>query len=177
MTKPNEVTAQEAEVAFSLYSEHRYAAPVSFFVTMKRGLPLIFVLVGLGQLSALAQEQPKVPQSVAPTGTYAPSVEVPKFLWSLEASNLAGTPPFTLRLETNGTYVAKTTFGVPTQDGDLARLLPVVARGKWRWDAEKREFQLEPGEFMFYIKRLPLDEQHTNRLVWGNSWLVRKENK
>ena len=80
-------------------------------------------------------------------------------------------------METNGPYVAKTTYGVPTQDGDLVRLLPEVARGTWRWDAEKREFRLEPGDFAFYIKRLPVDEEHTNRLVWGKSWLVREEDK
>jgi len=144
---------------------------------MKSILPLLFVLACLGVLSALAQEQPKTPQSAAPTGTYAPCIEAPKVLWSLPTQTLVGTPPFTLRLETNGTYIAKTTFGLPTQDGDLLRLLPQVARGKWRWDAEKREFQLEPGEFMFYIKRLPVDQQLTNGLVWGKSWLVRKENE
>jgi hypothetical protein len=82
-----------------------------------------------------------------------------------------------LHLATNGTYVAKTTFGVPTQDGDLNRLLPEVVRGKWSWNAEKREFQLEPGDFMFYIRCLPVDPQYTNRLIWGGSWLLREDNE
>ena len=144
---------------------------------MKSVILLLFLLACLDPRPAMAQAQPKGPQSGAPTGTYAPSVQAPKDSWSWQTPFRTPTPPFTLLLETNGTYVARTTYGVPTQDGDLVRLLPEVARGKWRWDSEKREFRLEPGDFKFYIKRLPVDTQHTNRLVWGKSWLVREENK
>jgi len=145
---------------------------------MKNVVVLLCLLACLGPRFALAQEQQKPQQPVAPTGTYAPYVKAPKNsgAWQTPAQTPAGTAPFTLRLETNGTYVAKTTFGIPTQDGDLLRLLPEVARGRWRWDAEKREFRLEPGNFMFYIRCLPVDKQHTNRLVWGKNWLVRDEN-
>ena len=142
---------------------------------MKSVVLLLFGLTCLEPLLAMAQEQQKSPQSGAPTGTYAPYVVAPNDSWSFQTPVL--TPPFTLQLATNGTYVAKTTYGVATQDGDLVRLLPEVARGTWRWDAEKREFRLQPGDFVFYIKCLPVDRQHTNRLVWGKGWLVREENK
>ena len=146
---------------------------------MKSVVSLLFLIACLGPRFALAQEQGKRPQSGAPTGTYAPQAHVTTNAWSWQtpAQTPDLTPPFTLQLETNGTYVAKTTYGVPTQDGDLVRLLPEVARGTWHWDAERREFWLEPGHFMYYIKCLPVDKQHTNRLVWGSSWLVREENE
>jgi len=147
----------------------------SIICYMKIVVPLTFLLTCLGSGFALAQAPQKSPQSGAPTGTYAPYVDARKDVSSWQTP--VQTPPFTLRLETNGTYVAKTTQGVPTMDGDLVRVLPEVARGTWRWDVEKREFRLEPGDFKFYIKRLPVDTQHTNRLVWGQSWLVREADK
>jgi len=138
---------------------------------MKSIVLLLFLLAWLWPRFALAQGQQKSPQSAAPTGTYAPYLEA---WWGLTPVWIS---PFTLHLETNGTYVAKTTYGIPTQDGDLVRLLPETARGTWRWDSEKREFSLEPADFVYYIKCLPVDKQYTNRLVWGKSWLVRLESK
>ncbi len=113
-----------------------------------------------------AEEPHKAPVALsnAPTGTYVAYMDPQKGLY----------PVFTLQLRTNGTYFAETGHRVPAQDGDLVRLLPETARGTWRWDAEKREFRLEPGKFKFYIERLPADKQNTNRLVWGSSWLVRE---
>ena len=131
-----------------------------------------FLLAWLVTQFGLAQEQQKAPAtpSGAPTGTYAAYVDPHKRV-------LRQTPIFTLRLETNGTYFAQSGHRVPTQDGDVVRLLPEIARGTWRWDADNWEFRLQPGDFVFYIKCLPVDKQHTNRLVWGQSWLVREENK
>ncbi len=118
---------------------------------------------------ALAQEQQKAPvaPSSAPTGTYVAYMDPQKKLY----------PVFTLQLRTNGTYFAESAHPVPTQDGDQVRLLPETARGTWHWDARGREFQLDPGKFKFYLERLPVDKQYTNRLVWGSSWLVREETK
>ncbi len=107
----------------------------------------------------------------APTGTY-------EYYMGHVTSN--SVPVFTLHLYTNGTYLGRQIErAVPTQDGDLFRLLPRTntARGTWHWDAEKREFRFEPGDFIFYIKTLPADKHNTNRLVWGRGFLVRKENE
>jgi hypothetical protein len=138
---------------------------------LKAALLLAFAFACLGQWFSVAQQ---AAPSSAPTGTYVHHPDARKDPWPVLSQFSVPKPLFTLRLETNGTYIAKTTYGVPTQDGDLLRLLPEVARGTWRWDAEKREFLLEPANFTFYLERLPLDPQHTNRLVWGRSWLVRE---
>ena len=145
--------------------------PRSFFARVLCAL----LLVCLAPLSVSAQ--PREATIAAPTGTYACDFRIwygPHFVVTNSV------PLFTLHLDTNGTYLAEyTEQRVPTQDGDLVRLLPktTTARGVWCWDAQKREFRLEGGCFQYYIKCLPLDTQHTNRLVWGSSWLVREENK
>jgi len=143
-------------------------------------LSVVFVLV-IGTHNGWTQQKdvPHHDQSVAPTGTYAPvsKPRTPDPFSLLPSNNI---PVFTLRLETNGTYFAQTAIEQRTElDGDLVRLRPhsEIAIGTWRWDKQKREFQLEPGEFTFYIKSLPVDKQHPDRLVWGSSWLVRNERK
>lgn len=126
-----------------------------------------------------AKEPPVSDQSAAPIGTYVPA-QRSVIRDPLSPFQTNDVPLFTLRLETNGTYFAQTAAELrPVQDGDLVRLRPraEVASGTWRWDGQKREFRLEPGDFKFYIKSLPVDPQRTNQLVWGSSWLVPKEDK
>jgi hypothetical protein len=164
-------------MTISLHSKSHWLAASEADRYMKSAVLLLFLLACLGPRLAMAQEQQKGLQSGAPTGTYAPYVEVPKDSWSWPTQTPARMPPFTLELKTNGTYVAKSTYGVPTQDGDLVRLLPEVARGRWRWDAEKREFQLEPGDFTFYIKRFRVNKANPNRLVWGRAFLERRDSE
>jgi hypothetical protein len=110
-------------------------------------------------LAQAQQQTPATPSSArAPTGTYVAYVDPQKKVsWQI--------PLFTLRLETNGTYSAQST--------DTATK---TSRGTWRWDVKQGQFRLEPGDFVYYIKCLPVDKQHTNRLVWGKSWLVREDN-
>jgi hypothetical protein len=86
-------------------------------------------------------------------------------------------PLFTLRLETNGTYMAEALRPAPRAFEDLAGRHPDVNRGTWRWDAQRSEFQLEPGDFVFYIRHLPVDKRDPNRLVWGASFLERQRTK
>ncbi len=141
-------------------------------------LPIVCLLLLGAQHGWTQQKQvPVRDQSAAPIGTYVPAQNaVERNPLSPLPTNSA--PLFSLRLETNGAYFAQTAPEVrATQDGDLVRLLPrsEIARGTWRWDAQKREFQLQPGDLKFYIKSLPVDPQYTNRLVWGSSWLVRKQ--
>ncbi len=130
---------------------------------------LLFAFIAPAISSAQTKESPAAP----PTGTYAPAIRLTPN--PLDPTN--NVPLFSLRLETNGTYVAKSGERFPTQDGDILRLRPQIARGTWRWDSAKREFQLDPGDFVFYIKRLPVDQQRTNRLVWRKDWLVREDEK
>lgn len=142
---------------------------------------LFVLLLGAPNGWTQQKEVPLNNQSAAPIGTYAPAA-TPAIQDPLSRFPTNNVPlfMFTLRLETNGTYFAQTATNVEVvQDGDLVRLLPrsEVARGRWRWDGQKREFWLEPGHFKFYIEHLPVDPQHTNRLVWGSSWLVREESK
>jgi hypothetical protein len=143
------------------------------------GFSSILCVLLLGAPNGWTQEKEVSDQSAAPIGTYAPA-QTPVIRDPLSSLPTNSVPLFTLRLETNGTYFAQTAAHLrPMQDGDLIRLRPhsEVASGTWRWDGPKREFRLEPGQFVFYIKCLSVDKQHTNRLVWGNSWLVREENK
>ena len=139
---------------------------------MKTNASILVVILVAFIAPALSSAQATEPPPAAPTGTYTPAFRITDPLAPRNKVAL-----FTLRLETNGTYVAKSAEGFPVQDGDIVRLRPEIARGTWSWDAAKREFQLEPGDFVFYIKRLLVDQQHTNRLAWGKSWLVREENK
>ncbi len=141
----------------------------------------IFCVIALASIaprsgSAQQKEIPLVDQSTAPVGSYAPSRK--PISWdpfsSLPTNNV---PAFTLRLETNGTYFAQTTELWPVQEGDTITLRPQIARGKWQWDAQKREFHLEPGDFIFYIKRLRVDAFNPNRMLWGSSFLERQEDK
>lgn len=125
-----------------------------------------------------AQQKTTPPyQSPAPTGTYAPPRPVRKNLFGLMETN--GVPAFTLRLETNGTYVAQASKPHYSQgiNGTGLFSYPDVARGTWRWDARAREFLLEPGKFTFDIKRLPVDKRNPNHLVWGSSFLERQEDQ
>jgi hypothetical protein len=131
-------------------------------------------LTGLTPSNSSAQERKAAPavETAAPTGTYV--------CFQSATSPFASTnrvPFFTLRLETNGTYRAESGWTQPTQDGDLVVLRPEVSRGAWRWDPDNREFLLEPGDFKIYIKRLPVDKQHSNRLVCGAGLLERQESK
>jgi hypothetical protein len=124
------------------------------------------------------QKAPPVPnQSPAPTGTYAPPRPVWRNLIGLWETN--GVPVFTLRLETNGTYVAQASEPrySPSIDGTRLFSYPDIVRGTWRWDAQAREFLLEPGKFTFFIKRLPLDKSNPDHLVWGSSFLERQEDR
>lgn len=116
-------------------------------------------------------------ESPAPTGTYAPPPPMRRNLFGLLQTN--GVPAFTLRLETNGTYVAEASKPRYSQgiDGTGLFSYPDIARGTWRWDAQTREFLLEPGQFTFYIKRLPVDKGNPDRLVWGTGFLERHENQ
>lgn len=129
---------------------------------------------------ATAQQKatPAPNQSSAPTGTYAPPRPVLRNLIGLLETN--GVPAFTLRLETNGTYVAEASKPRYSQSingtGPLFSY-PDIARGTWRWDAQTREFLLEPGKFTFYIKRLPVDKGNPGHLVWGSSFLERQEDQ
>ena len=116
-------------------------------------------------------------QQKAPTGTYSPP---PRFwrnmigLW--ETNSVAD---FTLRFETNGTYVAQASQPrySPSIDGMRLFSYPDIVRGTWRWNAQAREFFLEPGKFTFFIKRLPLDKTNPDHLVWGSSFLERREDR
>jgi hypothetical protein len=83
----------------------------------------------------------------------------------------------TLRLETNGTYLAES--GLPDQtayiDGTYPYHMPDVSKGTWRWDAQNREFLLDPGGFTYgRIQCLPVDKGNPNRLVWGHRFLERQ---
>ena len=109
-------------------------------------------------------------QTGAPTGTYTCPDEIRSGAFPFATTN--SVPVFTLRLETNGTYVANSAIYT-----DSYGRHPDVARGTWRWDAQNREFLLEPGSFTFYIKRLQLDKSNPNRLIWGASFLQRQESK
>ncbi|HWX20913.1 MAG TPA: hypothetical protein VN578_13520 [Candidatus Binatia bacterium] len=128
----------------------------------------------LASSSTLAQEKKALPiaQSEAPVGSYAHFRQVDSPFAPTNRVCL-----FTLRLETNGTYSAECGEKQVIQDGDIFRLRPVVARGTWQWEAQNQEFQLEPGDFTFYIKRLPVDKHNPNHLVWGSSFLERQESK
>jgi hypothetical protein len=117
---------------------------------------------------AVQQNTPSAtPQPAPPTGTYT------------EGHSTNRHPAFILRLETNGTYVAESSIPRHSQgiDGGGNFSYPDIAKGTWHWDAQKREFLLEPGNFIFYIKRLPQDAVKTNRLVWGSGFLERQERK
>ena len=135
-------------------------------------LPAI-VLICLGHSTVIAQSATRpVVLNKAPTGTYAAFNEWTSIIGTTNRSLM-----FTLRLETNGTYIAQTADLSPVQDGDLVRLRPEMSRGKWCWDAQKREFRLEPGDFIFDIKRLKVDEFNSDRILWGHSFLERQEDK
>ncbi len=140
---------------------------------------LCVLLLGAQHGWTQQKEVPVGDQSAAPLGTYVPA-QRPEIQHPLSPLPTNSVAMFTLHLETNGTYFAQTAADLrPVQDGDLVRFQPhsEVARGTWRWDGQKRAFRLEPGDFKFYIECLPVDKQHTNRLVWGSSWLVREEDK
>jgi hypothetical protein len=137
-------------------------------------LLIAFLLASIEPPSSSAQQEqtPTRERSAAPTGTYVPHLE--PGIWDPFSSRPTNTIPlFILRLETNGTYVAESAHRRLTPDG----LRLEVARGTWQWDARSREFHLQPGDFTFYIKRLPVDERNPNRLVWGSSFLERLESK
>jgi hypothetical protein len=140
---------------------------------MKSAILLSLVLGCAGLRFALAQGQQKPPQFGPPTGTYAE--EAPKGSPSPALGQWK--PPFILRLETNGTYVAEAAMPRYVQgiDGDRLFSYPDIVKGTWKWDAEKREFLLEPRDFTFFIKRLPIDPTNTNRLVWGSGFLERQK--
>jgi hypothetical protein len=117
-------------------------------------------------------------RNTAPIGTYACFQQAASTSFPSAATNRVLL--FTLRLETNGTYVAETPAHLePTQDGELVRLRPQseAATGTWQWEAQKQEFRLQPGTFKYYIERLPLDPHNTNRLLWGSGFLQRQENR
>ena len=149
-----------------------------------RFLLLLFVVVSFVSIdppcgSAQQKEAATDDRSIPPTGTYAPPIRT-----SLrESSPFAPPVPtnqvplFTLRLETNGTYVAEALNPPPGPFVALTGRGPAVRRGTWRWDPQKGEFQLSSGEFVFYIKRLRVDKRDPDRLVWGSSFLERQESK
>jgi hypothetical protein len=126
--------------------------------------------------SAQQKEVPVGGQSAAPTGTYVPEARGSTSWDPFSSRPTNSVPLFTLRLETNGTYVAEVLHPPRNLFNDYGRR-PEVARGTWRWDAQKREFELAPGDFTFYIRRLPQDKRNPNRLLWGHSFLERQENK
>jgi hypothetical protein len=141
---------------------------------MHSGLPL--VLSGLlFALIAPAISSAQTNVAAAPTGTYAPMSQITPGVFPFEPANTV--PVVSLRLETNGTYLAEAALPQLAQDGDLMRLRPDIAQGTWHWDAEKREFLLEPGFFTFYIKRLPLSKRDPTCLAWGASLLKRFDSK
>ena len=147
--------------------------PLSFSIVL--GILLACVALPRG---ATAQQKTTAPyQFSAPTGTYAPPRPVRRNLFGLMETN--GVPGFTLRLETNGTYVAESSTPRYSQGIDGTSLFgyPDIARGTWRWDAQTREFILEPGKFTFYIKRLPMDKGNPDHLVWGSGFLERRQDK
>ena len=147
------------------------------------GLSLVVSVILLTHMApriGLTQQQqlPVRGYLAAPTGVYAAYSTPRANPFSLDA--FAPTNRvllFTLRLATNGTYLIESTERRSVQDGDLVRLMPEVARGHWRWDVDKREFELEPGMFRFHIGRLPVDKANPNRLVWGEHFLERQDNK
>src|SRR5690242_16847224 len=136
--------AGRAEIAFGSHrrriaDRRRYMRSIglSFFVA----LPAI-VLGCLGPATTSAQQSiaSRGIRDTAPTGTYAAFQPV-----SDPFAPTNRIPVFTLHLETNGTYVAETADSWPVQDGDQVVFRPQIARGTWQWDAQKREFHLEPG--------------------------------
>jgi len=140
---------------------------------------VILSLVAINTRRGLAQQREAIASGrfSAPTGTFVPVRSHPDYsLFALIAATNE-VPLFTLRLETNGTYVAEALEPPPRAFEDLIGRHPDVKRGTWRWDAQRLEFQLEPGDFVFYIKRLPVDKLNPNRLVWGGSFLERQTNK
>lgn len=180
----NPAAPVDAPTALVLFSSHYWPRATAQRRYMKSArldlllLALVLLLACVEPLGGLAQQKAASSgdQAAPPKGTYA-YFTVQPYSPFVPTNRV---PLFTLCLETNGTYLAKyTQERVPTQDGDLVRLLPRTntAQGTWRWDAQTREFQLEPGDFIFYIKRLPVDKADPNRLVWGRGFLERQESK
>jgi hypothetical protein len=146
-----------------------------------RFLVFLFAVLSLVTISrpGLAQQAEVIAAGkfLAPTGTYAPVTSRPDYSSFALINSTNEVPLFTLRLETNGTYIAEALRPPPRAFEDLVGSHPDVRRGTWRWDAQRLEFQLEPGDFVFYLKRLPLDKRDPNRLVWGSSFLERQRSK
>ena len=140
---------------------------------------VILSLVAINTRRGLAQQREAIASGrfSAPTGTFVPVRSHPDYSVFALIASTNEVPLFTLRLETNGTYVAEALDPPPRAFEDLIGRHPDVKRGTWRWDAQRLEFQLEPGDFVFYIKRLPVDKLNPNRLVWGGSFLERQTNK
>lgn len=145
--------------------QRRYMRPSNGTIRLALAAALLAFIALLDTSAQETNSWSRVP-SPAPTGTYvAYFPPQPASLFGLHLTNRS--PMFNLQLKTNGTYVAETCFRNPKLDGDLTRMLPEVARGTWRWDAQAREFQLHPGTFMFGIRRLLVDPADTSRLIWG----------
>jgi hypothetical protein len=142
-------------------------------------LVVVLWLVGINTRRSLAQQTGAIAsgQFSAPTGTYVAVPSRPDYSPFALTAPTNEIPLFTLRLETNGTYVAEALRPPPRAFEDLIGRRPDVQRGIWRWDAQRLEFQLEPGDFVFYIKRLPVDKRDPNRLVWGSHFLERQRSK
>jgi hypothetical protein len=125
--------------------------------------------------SAQQSQAPVGGQSAAPTGTYTSPLRFLRTTPPISRSN--SVPMLTLRLETNGTYLAKS--GLPDQttyiDGTYPYHMPDISKGTWRWDARNQEFLLDPGGFTYgSIQCLPVDKGNPNRLVWGHRFLERQ---
>jgi hypothetical protein len=146
-----------------------------------RSLVFLFAVLSLVAISrrGLAQQAgvSAAGQFSAPIGTYVPAVSRPDYSPFALITSTNEVPLFTLRLETNGTYIAEALRPPPRAFEDLVGRQPDVKRGTWRWDAQRSEFELERGDFIFYIKRLPVDKRDPNRLVWGASFLERQRTK
>ena len=154
---------------------------------------LAVLIIGFSPWSGWTQsnETHSASGSAAPTGTYGCDLRIwvgpllprqpgaPPLFPGNETNKV---PLFTLRLETNGTYVA--TSAVPHLsagiDGYGVYSFLDEGRGTWLWDSQKREFLLTPVPgtgFTWYLARLPLDKRDSNRLVCGSSFLERQERK
>jgi len=133
---------------------------------------IVLACLGPATISAQQSIMSRGIRETVPTGTYAAFQQV-----SDPFSPTNRIHVFTLRLETNGTYFAETADFWPVQDGDLVRLRPKIAQGRWEWNAQKRVFDLEPADFIFYLKRLRVDAFNPNRILWGSSFLERQEDK